>query len=431
MKTISILLFLAFAFSANAQNNIESTVQNLKNSELYNECIAFKNTFEKQTESLGKSVKTTEDYQLLQKKYLAVATPYDVFLKDLKKDLLKTNTKSNANIYLTNWTKVKQEYNQNFLIFYNSKIGGKGISDELLKIGKDFLVKTFNNIKRRVVAKNETLNKILGFVNDNLFNKIQLKGWSELTIQPVTLADSATVVPVNEAVTIPEATLSGLGGKIIFAKIENGQELPMDFRMSAGKDIIIEKTPVISDPQQNQTPPVSTENSSNSQSYKTPYLESSELHNYGTKFKLKAESTAFIYVMVLNSTGIMLLHPNVNYSQSGKDITVTTNSSPTVGSLTIPSSGLFTISKSGTAADQNPSEDFAILISKSELNFSDLIEKMNASMGPLDERIAIIFADKQITHQEASVNMQAGEIQFKYDGEKNVLPLVFKINKLL
>lgn len=144
---------------------------------------------------------------------------------------------------------------------------------------------------------------------------------------------------------------------------------------------------------------------------------------------MKIQNDAFSYVLVLNSDGVKLLHPRVQTRSLGKDIEVTQEATPTVGNVVIPANGTFTITPSKTGTEL-PTDDMALLLSKSELVVEEIIEKLNAVSGSLSERVGQVFGAEQIRPADAGVRAEGNRFTFNAGtSPQNVLPLVFRIRK--
>lgn len=257
-----------------------------------------------------------------------------------------------------------------------------------------------------------------------------MKLWSELDIQeriittssvPVNQSQSSSStgstfyqpVPENQqqAIIIPAPTVNSLMGSVEFIQVSGTTELPMPFEQRTGKDI-----EVVTDQ------PIDV-------MVKDKAFSSTNLYPIGTRFKLKVINDAFTYIIALNSDGVKILHPNVRTQNTGKDIEVIQEATPTAGNVTIPVNGTFAITPSKTGIE-SPSDDLAIMLSKSELIAQELLEKLNAVSGSLSERIAQVFGAEQIPAMVAGIQNEGNLFSFNGNNtSQNILPLVFKIRK--
>ncbi len=413
----ALFLLLVIVNQSFAQNDSELTafLTEMRQSPIYAECQQFKTTIESQAKELSGKMASAEQAGNLQNIYNGIWHKYDLFLKTIKKDLIGTQNinglsgklQSNESTYQSLMVEIKNDYETNFVPMYQTQMGGKDITEDLLNMGVGLVKNFFQRIKAKKAKKKESLNLALAQINSQFYNNLRMKTWAELDVNtPVSANVQATNTQIIE---IPAPTLGSMEGGIKFIQIANGQELTMEFAQNMGKDIVV-------DEDKNTT-------------YKTPYFTSLNPFPVGTKFKIEASADVFIYAIVLNSTGVKLLHPNVQYAQQGKDIEVTSDASPTVGKFVLPSRGTFTIVEDKNISEKT-SEDFALVISKSELIMEETIEKLNASEGSLDERFSQVFGVNQITLDEAQVQFTDSQLRFSYKNtEKNILPLVFKILK--
>jgi hypothetical protein len=405
---IFLLTFINHYGYSQKNNDFVEAMNQLRQTQLYQECQKFKDTVEAKTDELKKLNSDEAKLIELENGYSKVWQKYDYFLKTIKDDIisgekLENITSDNRALqYLALLSDVKKEYNMSLLPLYQL---GKDIPDEVLQIGINLIKQIILKIKTRKAEKKEEINAILPKINEYFYDNVKLKTWSEL--------DSRTQNPENfstkkQKITIPAATLTGnFEGNIEFIQLDNSNEVSMEFQKNEGKNIIIDEK--------------------SDATYRTPYFVSNNSYANGTRYKLKATASVFVYVVALNSEKVEFLHPSINYKQSGKNIEVEKEETPTIGQFLMPQKGAFKIvdSNDGNTSD---SEDFGLIVTNVELNIDDTIEKLNNTSGKLDERFSIVFAEQQITHQEAQVQMQGGQINFSYqNGEKKILPLVFKI----
>ena len=421
MKLILTILLLIFGLSAKSQinPNLVSTLDFVEKSTFFKECFDFKKTLESQCIEVYPKIKDEAEKEMLKEAYNSVWLKYDEFLKLMKKDLI--GSQSNTGEYSELLLGVKSEYETSILPIYEKHSGGKGISDELLGLGLDLVKKVISNVKNRKFEKKEIMNDVLNVVNQRFYKKIRLKSFAELNLQSASSQNISSTsnnlvenVTTNEAISVPAATFDTFSGQITFFQIKDGQKRPMIFQSNTGKDIVVEDEKTDLNDHSNAT---------------LDYLTSLETYQQGTKFKIEANANCFIYVLVLNSGNTVLLHPKVSYKTEGKDIEIIAEASPTVGSLTIPNSGLFSIVANSDGSSTN-TEDFALLISKSELIMDDTIGQLNALTGSLDQRLSQLFENQMISNSEANLDNTEGVLKFSYNSrEKNIFPLVFKILK--
>jgi hypothetical protein len=412
-KILFVLMIISVPSFAQTDADLTAFLGEFQQSVLYTECQQFKTTVEVQAKALSNKINSAEQARQLQQVYINLGRKYDLFLKTIKKDLIGTQNinglsgklHSNESTYQNLLADVKNDYESHFLPIYQAHLGGKDITEDLLNMGVGLVKNLFQRIKAKKTEKKESLNVALSQINNQFYSQLRMKTWSELDVPRASFTES----PNSQVIDIPTPTLGNMEGSIKFVQLLDGQELVMEFVQHTGKDIVV-------DEEKHTT-------------YKTPYFSSASTFAVGTKFRIEAFADVFIYAIVLNSTGVRLLHPRVQYAQIGKDIEVTSDASPTVGKMVLPSKGTFTIVEDQNATGKT-SEDFALVISKSELVMEETIEKLNASEGSLDERFSQVFGINQITLDEAQVHFADNQFRFSYQlPDKNILPLVFKILK--
>ncbi len=410
---------------------IDKILSTLNGTEVFKRCIAFKNEISGKVLQL-KSMQNIDPVKFneLRLAYTDVYEKYDVFLKTVKADLSNTdnlkslldNPETAAQNYAQTYQSVKDAYESNFLPQFNSI----QYSDTktfplavLIKLGIGAFKVIVNSIKNHRIDKEGAINLILPVINEKLFNKLKLNTWSQFNLRE----PSGYKTP--EAIIIPQRTLNTLNGTIIFFQKKNTdeQDEPFYFTSTEGKKDL----------------GIITENSKDEILATDEYFSTIKSYQIGSKFRLEVNNTGFTYILALNSNGIALLYPDKNLTvktgSNVKDITVSGDETPATGMVKVPgssSSGIpnyFTITKSATGIE-GKSEEMAILLSKSELELEETMEKLNTVTGNLSERITRVFGEKKIAAAEGSVSIQENTVRFNADESiNNVLPLVFKILK--
>lgn len=420
MKKLFVILFILgansilFAQNSNQNDDLINILVKIKEVEVFKQCENLKNTIEQQTQEVYQNPLASHQQKTsLQTAYQRVWQKYDFFLKAVKQDLIDnkkleklwSNPQATAQNYALLCNEVKHVYNNSYLPVYQAvPQQGKSIPvTDLVSLGIDAFQQIVVRIQARKQQKTEHLNQVLPLVNEYFEQSLRMKLWSELNLQ-------ATETAVNnqtpDAMVVPAPTLSSLLGSVEFVQILNKQELAMNFEAAKGKNIeLVEDT------------------------ISTHYFSTTTTYPIGTRFKLKATSDAFVYVLALNTDGIKLLFPLTQYKQLGKNIEVIEEANPETGLVILPTKGYFGITASNTGTETN-SEDLGIIISKSELITTELIEKLNATTGNLEERLTQALGNNQILPEEAGIQINGNRFDFNAtNNEKNILPLVFKILK--
>jgi hypothetical protein len=441
---VALLCLLPCINIAQAQpTDLSVTLAQLRQSDLFRECADFKTNIETQTRQAAMMPGLTPDGRnQLRVAYTGVYEKYDAFLKAVKQDLVNPqrtqavtqNPNAEATQYAGLYAAVKAEYdNQYTPVLQRLSGGGKGILDDLKAMARTTFTQLASQVLTNVTTRVQqklTLNSMLPMVNEQFYNPMRMKLWSELDIPETVSTASTTPTGDNPAlqpgnpttyqpmpevqqqeVVIPAPTVSSMAGSVEFVQLVSGQEQPMSFEQRTGKDIEVvtdEPTDVV----------VKDQSFSTAQSYPI-----------GTKFRMKIQNDAFTYVLVLNSDGVKLLHPRVQTRSAGKDIEVTQEATPSVGNVVIPANGTFTITPSKTG-NESPTDDMALLLSKSELVVEEIMEKLNAVSGSLSERMGQVFGADQIRPADAGVRAEGNRFTFNAgNSPQNVLPLVFRIRK--
>lgn len=419
MKKLALFISIqCIAFNAISQEkmSINTLLDYFSKSQLFVECQTFKRTVETQTLELSRLVITEEDAQFLKQNYDKVWFEYDLFLKGIKQNMIGLQSYQNQD---NQFVVVKNTYQEQFLPYYESKVGGKAISEELLTMGIGLVKNLIVKLKEKKFDKKEMLNGVLSLVNQRFYDQLKLKTYSQLNLKtPQSGNSQITNQANNEPLVIPPPTLGAIKGSIKFVD-PNG--LPFVFiSQNTGKDIEIESDSTSQKIEDKNNQTSTTGNS-------LVFISELQLPE-GQKFKIEANSECFTYCIVLNSNGVMLLHPNVKYRTQGKDIEITAEATPNIGQLTIPAANYFTIvpNKVNTL---KTTEDMAILFTNTELVMEDTIEKLNQMEGPLEERIERVFGNNAI--KQVSTNQNGDSIQFEAPNSSlQVLPLIFKMQKM-
>lgn len=428
---------ISISFSVKAQTpDLSATLAQLRQTDLFRECADFRSNLEQQTRQVAMQPNLTADQRnQLRLTYTGVYEKYDAFLKAVKQDLVNPqrtqaitqNPNGEAQQYASLYAAVKTEYDTQYTpLVQQLSGGGKGILDDLKAMARSAFTQLASQAVTVVTTRIQqklTINATLPVVNQEFYNPLRLKLWSELDIPETTAMGNsapsnshpASYQPLPEmqqqAIIIPPPTVSSLTGSVAFVQLVGGQEQPMSFEQRTGKDI-----EVVTDEPTNVV--VKDQSFSTLQAYPV-----------GTRFRMMVQNEGFTYVLALNSDGVKLLHPRVQTRLSGKDIEVTQEATASVGSVVVPANGAFTITPSKTGVEY-PSDDMALLLSKSELVVEELLEKLNAVTGSLSERITQVFGANQINPADAGVRAEGNRFMFNAgNSPQNVLPLVFRIRK--
>jgi hypothetical protein len=146
------------------------------------------------------------------------------------------NPNGEAVQYASNYAAVRAEYNSQYMPLIQSiSGGGKSILDDLKAMGQSAFTQLASQVLAAVTNKIQqklTINAILPVVNQQFYNPLRLKLWSELDIperiittsstpinqsQPSSSTSSTSYQPVPEnqqqAIIIPAPTVNSLMGR--------------------------------------------------------------------------------------------------------------------------------------------------------------------------------------------------------------------------
>jgi hypothetical protein len=422
------MIYLTTSAQSKSLDNIIAT---LNNAEVIKNCAEFKRDISGKILQL-KSMQNIDasKFNDLRIAYSDVYEKYDAFLKSVKSDLsnienLRTLIKDpelTAQNYAASYQSVRDSYENNFLQKFNNLQYSetKGIPFlVLLKFGINAFKVIANSIKNHKIDKEGAINLILPAINEKIFNKLKLNTWSEFK-----LAEPSGYT-AEEAIVIPQRTLNSLQGTICFFQEDKSgsEDKPVYFISSEGRKDLR----------------VITDNADEKLLVTDEYFSTAKRFETGSKIRLEVNNSGFTYILALNTDGIALLHPfeNIVISKDAatKDITITGDETPATGIVRIPSPAangtprFFTIVKNATGIETG-AEEMAILLSKSELELEELVQKLNNVNGNLSERITRVFGEQKILTGEAHLSNEDNYIRFEANNaDKNVLPLVFKILK--
>ncbi len=462
MKKIQLLLlFVAFTGIAAAQADLQAICNSLENAQVFVNYRNFKNDFEQMNKALGnQSNLTYQEYEELHYAYNDTRKRYNEFLGGVKRDLSTFQTikimagneaeaKNYAKKYVEDYRKVIDEYEKNYLpVYQRLSAKGKSIPPALILASFEAFVMVIDFIKHRKELREEHLNAILGVVNTFFYNKLEMKSWDNLEIRfNGTAGTGGEGVPprplpvsVTEPIDIAPPIFSDMSGYIEFKYLDAKQQPEnMGFAKSGGKDLGVE---VLISPTKVETVPIYTH-----------YFSSTQAYGEGTQFMMKVNNSAGMYIFALNSDNdIKFLYPYENdkvtcgkaskgngliSSNNAKDLDVLP-ATPVVGqdidgntvlptqdcSVVPPVNRYFTIRGAGT------SENFCVLLTKSELDPKDLARRLEAESGSLNERLTKVFSNQIISPRDAIVSIENNRVNFNADAAQNsVMPLVFVIKR--
>ena len=481
LRKISIFLLyvcLTQMLFAQDETTIKQLCYNLTGSQVFQDCRKFRDDFEKMNLELANHPKMKgTQYEELRKAYNGIQKQYTEFVGTFRADMANYNTVKRmardsmefAKGYEADFAALREAYENEYLpVYYKLKPKeGKVIPPALISVGIDLFVKVIDVIKKRQSAKDEAMNIVLGTINENFYKKLEMKRWFEL-VPPYdemkrtvsneegnTKPDSdnggtgnanASSGGNNDAdgggdndedenedpVEISPAIFSEMAGFVEFVYLDKNQKQQnMDFSKGGAKEIDVQEL-----------------NGGGSTSLNSFHFISKEEFGNGTQFLLRVNNSAGMYVFALNSGNkVRFLYPYENdkigncqgAKTKQKDIDVKElQSTLVVGqddegntilpipdcSFAPPHPRYFTISGNAT------SENFCIILSKSEIDTKALAEEIEEEEGELNERLTKIFGTEAISAEEAQLEMENNRLNFDASAvEKEVLPIVFLIKR--
>lgn len=444
------LMFISASFvPATAQPSLVKVVESLEQAEVFVKYRKFKREFEQMNREVAPTLTNYAEYDKLKLAYDQVEKKYNSFLEGIKRDLsdysvirqMVRDPLTFANRYGEDYREVIFEYEKNYLPVYNKLSVGKAIPPALVAIGIDLLKEVVEIIVQRPELKEEKFNVILSVINSFFYDKLKMKSWSEMgfkapantpsTQGSTTQASQATTEPVD----VQAPVFGEMAGWVEFVSLNaSNQEVAMRFGAPVSKAITVET-------RRTEEGEVVTQQ----QTARVAQFESIDTYKDGSQFLIRVNNTAGMYVLALNSDNdVVFLYPYENEDLGGcrdfapvsKDINLGyLNSTPAVGKdengvTTLPTPDCrynpprdryFTIS------GDSRKEEFAILLTRSEMDIREVETKLEQARGTLAERLGQVFAGSAVSSTGA-VSVSGNRMQFDAgSSQQTVLPVVFNI----
>ncbi len=460
--------------------------QTLNKAAIFVQYRDFREKFQKMNSEIAPKLSYNE-HERLHLAYNNVERRYNDFLTLVKADLSDAKTIKSmvrdpqrfAESYADDYKKVVDTYNSEYMPIYNDvKSRTRGFNPVLLASSIELFNKVVDWIKQRQELREEQLNTILGIVNKYFYDELRMKSWSELGLKPApnapenatpasTAADAnntaggrrnSTTSTSSGATTttknvpgdvlnphsVPAATFKELQGSVEFIFLKDDvTPTPMRFKTGATRDISVGYLKAL--PKDTKGDVIIA-----SSNVKTMTYYSTDVFDENAHFQLKVNNSAGVYILALNKDGKAadFLYPFDNKDlpecsaakkTQMRDIGVSSlKASPVVGkdidgNITLPSADCSTTPPTEryyTISGNAKEETFCVLLSKSELNMTDLKERIEAEQGPLAERLSHIFANQAIAPNDANLILTENKLAFDArTAQNNVLPLVFLIKR--
>jgi len=169
-------------------------------------------------------------------------------------------------------------------------------------------------------------------------------------------------------------------------------------------------------------------------------LTSGDAYASGASFQIKTDNTSFMYAFAFNSKNTCYqIYP---YSKDWvKAFEMSATRDLVIGGAMMRDENDVTIIPSANYKTGAPNyinisgnsskETLCLIVSKSELNLEEIIKKIDAASGELDERINTVFGKENlISFREARLETTGGKITFDADyNSKHVMPFIFNIKR--
>ena len=445
-----------FAQSPTPKLDATQVVEQLLNTKVFIDYANSKKAIENQLLALNNLPSiSAENYSALQNAYGQTKASFDQFLNLVRQDMIDyqlferaaNGDQSTIGRYLSAYNAGVAAYTQQFQPVYDRVVKTRGLKDWL----EPLALQAFNFLgplfKEKNARQNLLLNELLLASKKHFLNRMEMKAWESLVrIQPgagEAPGNVATNVPVNTpppATTMPppmlatsdtlleDPVMKTLSGTLEFL-IAGNPVRPMNF---AAPSRSLSRNLIIGEASPNASPSVASS---------IPVLRTMEAFGEGTAFQIQVQNSALLYVFALNSDGsIAPIYPFGEAWVRGFQMSNSRNLSvgplmlqDATGHTTIPARNANTgaenyIKISGAAAK----EQLCVVVSKSEIDLPDVLDRLQQLPGTLAERVAALWQVQPhcASLGEAGLNINGGKIGFAVQSaEKWLLPLVFEIQR--
>lgn len=446
---------LAFA-QTTPKLDANQVIEQLLNTKVFIDYANSKKAIENQLLALNNLPNISpEDYAALQNAYGQTKASFDQFLNLVRQDMIDyqlfekaaNGDQSTISRYLGAYNAGVAAYTQQFQPVYDRVVKTRGLKDWL----EPLALQAFNFLgplfKGKNARQNLLVNELLLASKKHFLNRMEMKAWESLVrIQPGaggTPGNVASNVPANTpppATTVPPTML---------ANSDTLLEDPVMKTLSGSLEFIIAGNPVrsmnFSSPsrslKRNLTIGEASPNANPGLASTIPVLSTAERYSEGTAFQIQVQNSALLYVFALNSDGsIAPIYPFGEAWVRGFQMDNSRNLSvgplmlqDATGHTTIPAKNANTgaenyIKISGAAAK----EQLCVLVSKSEIDLPDVLDRLQQLSGTLAERVAALWQVQPhcASLGEAGLSINGGKIGFSVQStEKWLLPLVFEIQR--
>lgn len=366
------------------------------------------------------------------------------------------NWKSYAKRYATAFETVLNHHNKVYkpvlenIKNNNAQRSWGAIIPVLVPVAIDVFEAVLAEILKRREERDEQLQMVLSTINNYFFKPLAMKSWEELNIskprgsefEPGGLA--AHPIPSEGDVTLPPAVtpvISEAAGKVTFRLYDNGSLVNMNFQ-ETGKTTV-----AAPEYTENGKPRIMVIGKPELVNISSSRFESVAAYGNHTFYKIEMQGTGLIYAFALNQgTKAYSFYPqqgDIGGMSKSRYWDLPPQRDMMIGRATPTGNGtnasMITIPDTANYVEiidlpnmPIQTEQLVVLLSKSELNMKDIMQKMEAfpAATPANERLTQIFGTSAATPSEADMSLRGTEFSYRLaENDKNVLPLVFYIRR--
>ena len=477
MKKLVYLLFWGlYSLQSFAQGSLSTSevIDALNEMQVFIDNRNFRNEVVKATQEAAKTPDfNAAQYDELQKGYMQLQTMYnDGYLNVIKQDLSdfrsivrmsrSDNWKSYAKRYATAFETVLNHHNKVYkpvlenIKNNNAQRSWGAIIPVLVPVAIDVFEAVLAEILKRREERDEELQMVLSTINNYFFKPLAMRSWEELNIaRPIGgnsgSMSSGGVRPAPTAgtelpppVIVPPAGTSVVGeasGKVTFRLYDNGSLVNMNFQ-ETGKTTV-----AAPEYTENGKPRIMVIGKPELVNISSSRFESVAAYGNHTFYKIEMQGTGLIYAFALNQgTKTYSFYPqqgDISGMSKSRYWDLPPQRDMMIGRATPTGNGtnasMITIPDTANYVEiidlpnmPIQTEQLVVLLSKSELNMKDIMQKMEAfpASTPANERLTQIFGTSAATPSEADMSLRGTEFSYRLaENDKNVLPLVFYIRR--
>jgi hypothetical protein len=433
MKKYLILVLTCWQISAQAQNtfNTAALLEKISSVKVMADYIQFKNKIEQNVINLTHNKQLTpSQMDSLKNAYNVTKAKFDIFLVGIQQDLIdiKKIRQSNANLenlslkYQSSYNEAVAEYENSFVPVYASISQTRSLLLVLFKVGQLAFNIVVQALFDKKIDAGFVLQEVLSQTSEHFKTKLFLKRWEVLVGNNSPKEADNTIPPLS----IDPPVIVDLKGSISFisTNIQNQSERTiMKFNQN----------------QENNNRKTRQLNVNNLSKNNTPDFTTIDSYSTNNAFQIKVKTHSLVYAFAFNNEqDCFLIYPFSNEMIQAYNLSKTR--SMKVGplmlknendELTIPSKNANTNTENYiTIEGQAEKEELCIILSKSEIDMTQLFQNIQKASGSFSNRLKNVLGDNISSTQNSNLKLLDGVISFEVnDSNVNILPITFEIRR--